>query len=105
MEPSTRGDGKITRHMAGVSFGMLMGTSSTVVGKKIKLMEGVSMFMSTEPSMMETGLMINSMDKELKHGQMAQSSKERTTWGQKMVLAPTLGLMLASSKGTGKIIR
>ena len=105
MEPSTRGDGKITRHMAGGSFGMLMGTSSTVVGKKTKLMEGESMFMSTEPSMMETGLMINSMDKELKHGQMAQSSKERTTWGQKMVLAPTLGLMLASSKGTGKIIR
>lgn len=44
MALSTRVDGRITRPMAGASFGTLTGTSSTVSGKKIKLTGGESMF-------------------------------------------------------------
>ena len=43
--PSTRADGRITRPMAGASFGMLTGTCSTDSGKKTKPTGGV--YMST----------------------------------------------------------
>jgi hypothetical protein len=55
---------------------MLMEMSTMVNGLTTKLKAKVLTAMQTEPFMKEHGLMINSMDKVLNHGQMAHDMKD-----------------------------
>ncbi len=107
---------------------MQMETFTMDNGKTTKLMDSVNTLILMEPSTKDTGLMINSMDKERKSGQMVQSMKvtinsERktalesfyglinlhtlvTSWTTTfMVMVNTNGLMEESSLVTGFVIR
>jgi hypothetical protein len=75
MEQSMKELGRIIKLMGRASFGMQMGMSTKVNGKKIRLTATESIFMLTVQSMKDIGRMIYKMDSEWNHGLMAAGMK------------------------------
>ena len=81
MVPNTRVDGAITRPRGGEFSGMPMGTSLTVSGRRIKLMDSEPIHMSMEPNTRVNGFLICSMDKVERSGRTVAAMRAFTWRG------------------------
>ena len=78
MELSMKESGRRTKPMVGANSGTLMVTYTKENGRKIKLMDSVFMYISTEPGMKVSGEMICKTEKAKKAGKMDLATQEAT---------------------------